>query len=75
MPCPSTRGSGSAWGEWALASTLGRYRTNIVPWPTVLWTRTSPPDCFAKPKTWLNPRPVPWPTSLVVKNGSKMCSI
>src|SRR5690349_6666081 len=30
-----------------------------------------PPDCFAKPRTWLNPSPDPLPISLVVKNGSK----
>jgi len=29
-----------------------------------------PPDCAAKPKTLERPRPVPRPTSLVVKNGS-----
>ncbi|VUD74664.1 hypothetical protein MET9862_05297 [Methylobacterium symbioticum] len=44
----------------------------MVPWPTVLATSTSPPDCLAKPKTWDRPSPVPLPTSLVVKKGSKM---
>ncbi len=47
---------------------------NVAPSPTVLSTVTSPPDCLAKPNTWLRPRPVPWPTPFVVKNGSKMRS-
>ena len=34
----------------------------------------SPSDCLAKPNAWLRPRPVPLPTSLVVKNGSKIVS-
>ena len=33
--------------------------------------RTPPPDCLARPNTWLRPRPEPLPTSLVVKKGSK----
>ncbi|GJD92806.1 hypothetical protein BHAOGJBA_6366 [Methylobacterium hispanicum] len=40
--------------------------------PGALATATSPPDCLANPITWLRPRPVPLPTSLVVKNGSKI---
>ena len=40
-----------------------------------LCTATSPPDCLAKPNTWLRPKPVPLPTSFVVKNGSKIWSI
>ena len=32
----------------------------------------NPPDCFTIPYTVARPRPVPFPTSLVVKNGSKM---
>ena len=46
----------------------------VAPWPSVLATAMSPPDCFAKPNAWLRPRPVPLPTSLVVKNGSKILS-
>ncbi len=42
----------------------------VVPRPSSLSTATSPPDCLAKPNTWLRPRPVPLPISLVVKNGS-----
>ncbi len=44
----------------------------VVPRPGSLVTATSPPDCLANPNTWDRPRPVPLPTSLVVKNGSKM---
>ncbi len=32
--------------------------------------RMWPPDCLAKPYTWLKPSPVPTPAGLVVKNGS-----
>ena len=34
-----------------------------------------PPDCLTNPNTMLSPSPVPLPTSLVVKNGSKTRSI
>ncbi|MNT35231.1 hypothetical protein D3C72_1712520 [compost metagenome] len=34
----------------------------------------SPPDCLAKPNTCDSPRPVPLPTSFVVKKGSKIFS-
>ena len=33
-----------------------------------------PPDCFMKPKTIERPRPVPLPSTLVVKKGSKILS-
>ena len=33
-----------------------------------------PPDCRMNPYTMLKPSPVPLPTALVVKNGSKMRS-
>ena len=46
----------------------------VAPLPGVLVTLISPPDCLAKPNAWLRPRPVPLPTSLVVKNGSKIAS-
>ena len=46
----------------------------VEPAGGVLVTLISPPDCLAKPSAWLRPRPVPLPTSLVVKNGSKMAS-
>ena len=44
----------------------------VEPLPGALRTSMSPPDCLAKPKAWLRPSPVPLPTSLVVKNGSKI---
>ena len=47
----------------------------VAPCPGVLVTSMSPPDCLAKPNAWLRPSPVPLPTSLVVKNGSKIASI
>src|SRR5882757_4323368 len=47
----------------------------IAPCPGGLSTAISPPDCLANPKAWLRPSPVPLPTSLVVKNGSKIASI
>ena len=37
-----------------------------------LSTRMCPPACSTMPYTVASPRPVPLPTSLVVKNGSKM---
>src|SRR5512132_780057 len=43
----------------------------VVPLPSSLSIPTSPPDWWAKPKIWLRPRPVPLPTGLVVKKGSK----
>lgn len=39
-----------------------------------LTTSIWPPVCETYPKTWLSPRPVPFPSGLVVKNGSKMWS-
>ena len=42
----------------------------VVPCPGLLRMVAVPPDCLAKPYTWLKPRPVPLPTPLVVKNGS-----
>src|ERR1700733_5263138 len=47
---------------------------NVEPWPKTLVTLISPPDCLAKPNAWLRPKPVPLPTSLVVKKGSKIAS-
>ena len=51
-------------------SRAGRWMVTAVPCPGSLRRWTKPPDCDAKPKTWLSPRPLPCPTSLVVKNGS-----
>jgi hypothetical protein len=38
--------------------------------PISLVIVTNPPDCLAKLATLLSPSPVPFPGSLVVKNGS-----
>src|SRR3954471_21318378 len=42
-----------------------------VPFPGLLSIVMPPPLCSTKPFTIDRPRPVPWPTGLVVKNGSK----
>ena len=55
-----------------VAGDARQIQREVLPLPTSLSTVTSPPDCFAKPNTCDRPSPVPWPTSLVVKNGSKM---
>ena len=52
--------------------TVGKYTRNVVPTPTSLSTMMSPPLCFTTPYTVARPRPVPLPSSLVVKKGSKM---
>ena len=46
-------------------------RVTSVPSPGVLRMVTLPAAPSAKPWTWLRPRPVPFPTALVVKKGSK----
>ena len=52
---------------------IGRRQVTVVPWPGVLSMRNWPPDWRTKPYTIDSPRPVPWPTGLVVKNGAKIC--
>ncbi len=42
----------------------------MVPTPGAEASRTWPPDWRMKSRTIASPRPVPRPTSLVVKNGS-----
>ena len=49
--------------------------TTVVPRPTWLSMRICPPDCLTKPYTIDRPSPVPRPSGLVVKNGSKACRI
>ena len=44
----------------------------LEPCPTTLSAVTVPWDNDANLRTWANPKPVPRPSSLVVKNGSKM---
>ncbi len=47
---------------------------NVVPRPGSLSTQMVPPLCVTIPKTVARPSPVPWPSGLVVKNGSKIRS-
>ena len=42
------------------------------PWPSSLVTATCPPCSSTMLRTMDRPRPVPWPSPLVEKNGSKM---
>src|SRR5580704_87661 len=50
----------------------GRNISKRVPWFTALSTQIYPPLCFTIPYTVERPSPVPFPSSLVVKNGSKI---
>ncbi len=43
-----------------------------APRPGSLSTSMKPPLCLTMPYTVASPSPVPFPTSLVVKNGSKI---
>src|SRR5213079_1818011 len=53
----------------------GRWIRNVAPSPGVLATEIVPPCSLTIPYVMDRPRPVPFPTSLVVKNGSKiLCS-
>ncbi len=56
----------------APSSTRGKYTLKVVPLPGSLYTQMQPALCLTIPYTVESPRPVPLPTSLVVKNGSKM---
>ena len=49
--------------------------SKVAPAPGSLSTQMYPPVCFTMPYTVESPRPVPLPTSLVVKNGSKRCDL
>ncbi len=44
----------------------------VVPARGSLSTQTKPSLCFTMPYTVDSPNPVPWPSGLVVKNGSKI---
>ena len=46
----------------------------VVPRPSSLSTSMWPRLCSTMPYTVERPSPVPFPCSLVVKNGSKMCA-
>src|SRR2546426_249731 len=50
----------------------GRWMRNVAPSPGVLATEIVPPCSLTIPYAMDKPRPVPFPTSLVVKNGSKI---
>ena len=73
VPPPKGLG-GMLRSDSTLAPDRGRYIRNEDPWPGSLCTDTKPPLCFTIPYTVASPRPVPSPTALVVKKGSKMCS-
>ncbi len=51
-----------------------RYIRTVVPTPTSLSIFTWPPDCLTKPYTIDSPSPLPLPSGLVEKKGSKACS-
>src|SRR5688500_9961109 len=67
-------GSGRRSSRSAVSPATGRQTLNVVPTPGSLCAHTYPFDCFTMPYTVARPRPVPWPTGLVVKNGSKTCA-
>ncbi len=71
---PRTACSAGGWSaRLRAASTLrGRNTLKAVPLPGSLSTSIHPWCCLTMPYTVARPRPVPFPTSLVVKNGSKM---
>ena len=59
----------------AAAARTGITIRNVVPVPTWLSTMMRPPCRSTMPWTIDRPRPDPSPTSLVVKNGSKIFGI
>ena len=66
-------GAGRSAGRGAVpaaAVARGRYRSNRVPRPGADSHSTHPLCCLTMPWTIGSPSPVPWPTGLVVKNGS-----
>src|SRR5436189_4452773 len=50
----------------------GKYVLKVVPLPGWLETSTNPPWLLTMAWTVESPNPVPWPVSLVEKNGSKI---
>ena len=54
------------------ADVAGSAIVNVVPWPGALSTLMRPPHSLTIARTVARPRPVPLPSALVVKNGSKM---
>ena len=57
-----------------IASLTGRNMLNVVPLPDIVSTLTIPLCCFMIPYTIESPRPLPSPTSFVVKKGSNIIS-
>jgi hypothetical protein len=53
----------------------GRHTRNEDPTPTLLSAKTKRPCCLTIPYNVAKPSSDPFPIALVVKNGSKMCSI
>src|SRR3989454_370256 len=61
--------------EVSLSAGKGNWMRNVAPSPGVLTIEIVPPCSLTIPYVMDKPRPVPFPTSLVVKNGSKIrCS-
>src|SRR5439155_20541777 len=54
------------------AEARGRWMRNVAPSPCGLTTEIVPPCSLMIPYVMDKPSPVPFPTSLVVKNGSKI---
>ena len=65
-------GSSPPLGAAPAMSAAGKYRVKVLPPPGVLRTSLAPWWLRTTPCTTARPRPVPLPTSLVVKKGSKM---
>ena len=66
-PPPPCAGE-SDWAE------RGRYKSTVVPSPTLLDSASKPCDWVAKAYACGSPRPVPSPGALVVKKGSSACA-
>src|SRR5207249_1161837 len=58
--------------SWVSENARGKWRRNVAPSPGGLTTEIVPPCSCMIPYVMDRPRPVPLPTSLVVKNGSKI---
>src|SRR5207245_10867780 len=58
--------------EVSLSAGKGNWMRNVAPSPGALTTEIVPPCSLTIPYVMDKPRPVPFPTSLVVKNGSKI---
>src|SRR5690606_28102510 len=70
--CCTRSGDYSRLDLSSLASTRGKYKLNVEPWPSWLYTRMAPPLSSTKRCTWYSPSPLPSPAGFVVKNRWKM---